>query len=273
MKSLRRMLTYTFTYFIAVAFSSGVLQAQEAKTKATTLYNNALELAQNQNFQDAIELYREALELANTPECEDCSDLAERANSQIPRVYYSRATHALQQFQNSKSVEAVDAAIEFFREAQEAGDEYGDTQVRDRSRSVIPQLYYNKSLVQYNNGNHDGALESLNQAIELNANYTLAYYQKGIVLNNMEGVSLEEILDAFDQAIEVGERVGDTENVNRSKRRVRAELVYRAVGQLDSNQRTRAIELLQRAREYEPNHVDVNYRLAQVYNERGNWEQ
>ncbi|MEX0770111.1 MAG: tetratricopeptide repeat protein [Balneolaceae bacterium] len=273
MKFMSRIFTCTFSFLMVVALSTDLLQGQNVKTEATRAYNNALELAQNQNFIDAIDLYMEARELATSPDCEDCSELAQMATNQIPRVHYSRASHAFQQFQQSKSVEAVDDAIEYFQDAQEAGEEFGDDQVRDRSRSVIPQLYYNKSLVQYNSGNHEGALESLNRAIELNANYTLAYYQRGIVLNNTDGVSLEEAIDAFDQAIEVGERVGDSENVGRAQRRVRAELVYQAVQRMDNNQRTQAIELLHRAEEYQPNHVDVNYRLAQVYNERGNWEQ
>jgi len=273
MNSVSQILTCTALFLIAMLSSANILQAQEARTKATRAYNNALELAQNQNFLDAIDMYKEALEMASASICEDCADLAEMANNQIPRVYYSRATHAFQQFKNDKSVESINNTIEYFHEAQEAGEEYGDDQVRDRSRSVLPQLNYQKSLVQYKNENYEGALESLDRAIELNSNYTLAYYQKGIVLNKSNTVGLEEVLEAFDKAIEVGERVGDSENVARSKRRARAELLYHGVQQMDNNQRTQALELLHRAEEYEPENVDVNYRLAQVYNERGNWQE
>jgi tetratricopeptide (TPR) repeat protein len=56
--------------------------------------------------------------------------------------------------------------------------------VSERSSAVIPQVYYNKSLVEYNMEDYSAAIESLDRAIELNANYTLAYYQKAIVLNN-----------------------------------------------------------------------------------------
>lgn len=273
MKFLSQILTYTLSSLIVIVLSANVLQAQEARTQATTTYNNALELAENQNFQDAIELYREALELASSPECEGCEDLAERANSQIPRVYYSRATHAFEQFKNEQSVEAISNAIEYFQDAQEAGGEYGDNQVRDRSGAVIPQLYYQKSLVQYKTEDHEGAIESLDNAIELNGNYTLAYYQKAIVLNNMDGVALDEVLNAFDTAIEVGERVGDSQNVSRAQRRARAELVYQGVQRLENNQRQEAIRLLTQAAEYEPNNADVNYRLAQAYNEQNNWQE
>jgi Tfp pilus assembly protein PilF len=168
--------------------------------------------------------------------------------------------------------EAANEAIALFEESAEAGEEFGDNQVRDRSRGVIPQVYYNKSLVQYNQEDHSAALESLDRAIELNENYTLAYYQRAIVLNN-SGASLEDVLEWFDRAIEVGQRVGDSDNVGRSQRRAGGELIYQAVQRMDENRMADALRMLDRAERYVPNSVDLHYRYAEVYNDRGSYNQ
>lgn len=274
MKSLSSIITFALVSLLATTgFTLGTdtdTDSQDARTEAVMAFNNARELAENGDYLDAIELYREALELSNSAECEDCEDIVERVETQIPRVYFTRASDSFQAFRQEQSADAADQAIEYFQEASEAGEEFGDNEVRDRSRAVIPQIHYNKSLVQFRQEDHDAALESLDRAIELNENYTLAYYQKGIVLNNA-GRDLEEILEWFDNAIEVGERVGDNENVQRAQRRAGGELVYQAAQRMDEERHADALRMLERAETYIPNDVDLHYRFAEVYNNRGNY--
>jgi len=245
--------------------------SQDVRTEAVMAFNNARELAENRDYLDAIELYREALELASSADCEDCEDIMERVETQIPRVYFTRASDSFQAFRQDQSTDGADQAVEYFEEAGQAGEEFGDDEVRDRSRAVIPQIYYNKSLVQYRQEDHEAAIESLDRAIELNENYTLAYYQKAIVLNNA-GRDLEEVLEWFDNAIEVGESVGDSENVQRAQRRAGGELVYQSVQRMDEERYADALRMLERAEAYIPNNVDLHYRYAEVFNNRGNYD-
>ncbi len=272
MKSLRSVFTFALVaLFATTAYALGSEnEEQDTRTEAVMAYNNAQELVSSNNHLDAIEMYREALDLARSADCEDCGDIVDRIESEVPRVYFSRASAAFQRFRNERSVEAAEESIEFFQEAAEAGQEFGDAQVSERSTAVIPQIYYNKSLVEYNMDNHSAAIASLDRAIELNANYTLAYYQKAIVLNN-SGAALEEVLEWFDNAIEVGQRVGDNENVERAQRRAGGELVYQAVQRIDEARMADALRMLNRAEQYVPNSVDLHYRYAEVYNDRGNF--
>lgn len=279
MKSLRRIITITLVaLFASSAYALGLdkevfeNEEQDARTEAVMAYNNAQELAQNEDFVDAIEIYREALSIAQSPECEGCEDIVELVQNQVPRVYFSRATDAFERFRNDRSAEAADQAIQYFQEAADAGEEFGDTQVRDRSRAVIPQVYYNKSLVEYNMEDYSAAIESLDRAIELNENYTLAYYQKAIVLNNADA-DLEEVIEWFDRAIEVGESVGDSENVARAQRRAGAELLYQGVQRMDEDRMADALRMLDRAQQYIPQDADLHYRFAEVYNNRGSYNQ
>lgn len=273
MKSLQLPLKTLFISLFLMSATMEVLTAQDARREATMAYNNARELVSGNDFLNGIEMYREALQLAESSSCEDCGDIAELVRNQLPRVYFSRAANGFEQFRSNRSdVSLADEAAELFLEAAEAGEEYGDEQVAQRSRAVIPQIYYNKSLAQYQQEDHAGALESLDRAIELNGNYTLAYYQRGIVLVNSDA-SLNESIAAFDEAIEVGERVGDSQNVNRARERAGEELLYQGTQRISDNQMGQALGLLNRAREYIPESADLYYRFAEVHNNRQEYQQ
>ncbi|MEX2600533.1 MAG: tetratricopeptide repeat protein [Balneolaceae bacterium] len=271
MKILTRVLTFAFTLVLATGATDYLQAQQSARVDAINAYNNARDLVDSGEYLDAIELYMEAMEIAESPACEDCADLVEQSQNQIPRVYYQRALSQYEQFRSSQTLENIQLSIDYFEEAGDAGEEYGDADVRDGSQRVLPQLYYTRSRIEYNNEDYDSALESLDIAIDLNANYTLAYYQRGIVLNN-SGAPLEDVLAAFDQAIEVGTRLEDNENVARAQRRAAEELVYQGYQQSQNNQRTEAIELLEQALEYDSNNVDAYFRLAEVQNQRGSYQ-
>ncbi|MEX1063681.1 MAG: tetratricopeptide repeat protein [Balneolaceae bacterium] len=272
MKSLSSIYIFSFAFLFAVTgFTTEVEgQGQEARTEATMAYNNARELAQEGEFLDAIELYRESLNISRSADCEDCGDIAELVENQLPRVYFSRATSAFETFRNDRSVSSAEQAVEYFEDAAEAGEEFGDDQVRDRSRSVIPQVYYNMAVAQYSQEDYSGAIENLDRAIELNANYTLPYYQKALALD-ASGAGLDEVLGWFDTAIEVGERMGESETVERAKRRAGTELVYQSVQRINEDRYNDALRMLERAAEYVPDNEDLHYRLAEVYNGRGEY--
>lgn len=271
MKIFTRVLTFAFTLVLATGATEYLQAQQSARVDAINAYNNARDLVDSGEYMDAIELYVEAMEISQSPACEDCADLVEQSQTQIPRVYYQRAMGQYEQFRTSQSLENIQLSIDYFEDAGDAGDEYSDTDVRDRSRGVLPQLYYTRSRIEYNAENYDAALASLDTALELNPNYPLAYYQRGIVLNNSDA-PLDEVLAAFDQAIEVGNSLNDSENVARAQRRAAEELVFRGYQRMQANQRTQAIELLERALEYNANNMSAHFRLAEVQNQRGAWQ-
>lgn len=261
----------TFVVALLLSFAGFLtdVQAQnEARTQATVAYNEARELVSGGNFDQGIARYIQALSTAESAECEECSDIVELVEGQIPRVYFSRASNAFNEFRSDRSAAAADQAIAYFQEAAEIGQEFGDEQVAQQSTRVIPQIHYNKSLAQYQQEDFDGALASLNRAIELNANYTLAYYQRAIVLNN-NGSSLDDIVSAFEQAIQVGESVGEADVAARARTRLGEELLYRGTNSLEEEQVGEAIELFTQAEQYIPEDADLHYRFAEAYNNQG----
>ncbi len=265
MKNVSRIFSKAAALLLIVSAMPMEANAQEARAEAVMLYNDARELAGGQQFLDAIEMYREAYEIASSDECEDCEDIVDLIEQQLPRVYLSRASNVFQEARSGRNLDAADRSIQYFEEAAAAGDEFGDNQVSSQSRHVIPQIHYFKSVIQFQQERFEDALSSLDRAIELNENYALAYYQRAIVLNNMDR-PLDEVIDAFDRAIEVGQQVGDTENVNRSQRRAGAELVYRAAQLIEQENYNDALVRLEQAERYTPNNKDVHYRFAEALN-------
>jgi len=268
MKSLKTILSCSFVMFLLLG-TAEITQAQdEARVEAIELYNNAQELAGGNDFDGAIDLYRDALEIARENGLNDITDLIEE---RLPRVYGSRASNSYRNYQNERTVASIDRAIEHFKESQEAAAEFGNQQVEQQAQGAIPQLYYVRSILNFRQDNLEDAMNDLDAALELNSNYAAAYYQKGIVQKKMTPEEVETWLQWYDRAISVSEQVGDNKTLENAREGAAEELIYRGVSLGEDREFNRAIELLEMVDEYVPNSDEQHYRLAEIYNQRGNW--
>ena len=267
MKSYSKILPALLLFAMILGLSQQAT-AQDARGEAVTLYNQAQELAGSNELEDAIATYRDALEIADSNELQDISD---RIRTNLARVYYTRASRAFQQFQQQRSIEAVNTAINYFEEAQDAGEEFDDEQVVQQTTRALPQLHYLKSTIQFRNENYEAAMTSLDRAIELNSNYATAYYQRAIVHKKQFPNQTEQTFEYYDQAIELAERLGDTRTLNNARTGAAQELIFRANNQKEDNNYSRAVELLNRVSNYDSQNADAHYRLAEVHNLQGNY--
>lgn len=269
MKSFSKILPALLLLAMILGLSQQVT-AQDARGEAVTLYNQAQELAGSNELEDAIATYRDALEIADENELQDISD---RIRTNLARVYYTRASQAYQQFQQARSIPAVNTAIEYFEDAQDAGEEFNDEQVVQQTARALPQLHYLKSTIQFRNENYDAAMSSLETAIQLNPNYPTAYYQQAIVHKKQYPSQTDQTFEYYDQAIELAEQLGDNRTLNNARTGAAEELIYRANNLKDNNNYSRAVELLNRVTNYDPDNADAYYRLAEVQNLQGNFSQ
>ncbi len=270
MKFLKTSITGLLLGLLAIGITAD-LQAQD-KTDAVEAYNKALELTKEEKYEEAVNMYNQAIELARELE-EEGQDIVNRAENQLPPVYYQMALVKYKDFQKEKSLGSLETTINAFGEAAEISDEYGDGERADKSKNVITQLLYTKSILQYRNQDLEASVATLDEVIDRNANYAKAYYQKGIVVKNMNAAELDRVLDLFDQAIEVGEKTNDAKIVREAKEAAQEELVYRGANHIEDNNLDTAINLLNRALEYDSSSADAYYRLAEVYNKQQNWDQ
>jgi tetratricopeptide (TPR) repeat protein len=114
--------------------------------------------------------------------------------------------------------------------------------------------------------NYEAADAEFDRAIEINANYAKAFYQKGLVHKNLDEGTVEAFLQWFDRAIVLGEAQNDGEVVRLSKDAAHAELLYRGAKLIQDGKYSAAIELLRASLEYNLESADSYYRLAEASN-------
>lgn len=245
--------------------------AQDNKAAAFEAYNKALELAKSGQYEQAINMFNQAI--SNAEELgEEGTDIIQRSQRQLPSIYYQLSLSNYKTFQQEKSISSLEETIASFRETGDVAEEYGNTEIADKSGQVITQLLYTKSLLQFQTADYDESLASLDKAISRNPNYAKAYYQKGIVAKKQER-SLDEILGYFDQAIEAGNKTNDTQTVQNAKEAASEELLFRGATKINEEQAyEEAVTLLNRALEYEPSSANAYYRLAEAYNKQALWD-
>lgn len=260
------------TIFLLGLFMLGVgtsVEAQDRK-EAVQTYNSAREMVQSGDYQSAIEQFKKAIEIGKQIGSEG-EDIVERAEAKLPEVYLQIAMDEYRAFKENQTLSNLDATINAFLDTKEVADEYGNSKVSNQANSVVNQLMYSKSILQFKQQNMEDAIATLDKVIERAPNYAKAYYQKGIVLKNMNSANLEEAIAMFDKAIEVGQQTNDNQIVTRAQEAARDELIYRGAKATENKNFARAKELLNRALEYDSSSADAHYRLAEAYNKTQDW--
>jgi len=270
MKSFKILVSlFAAVTFTLVAADQSNAQ-DDARAAVIQLYNQAQEQAGSGNFTNAIGLFRDALDVARENNVDDIVGLIEET---LPKVARSRASSAYREYQQQRTRENATTALEYFESAQEIGQEFGDQEVVQQATAAIPQLHYIRSIHEFRDQDYAAAMQDLDTAIELNGNYSVAYYQKGVVSKAMNPADTDGFMQWYDQAIEVAQRVNDTRTLNNARQGAAEELIFRAVTLKDERQYDRAIQLLNRVENYVSQSADAQYRLAEIYNMRGNWQQ
>ena len=270
MKSLKYLITLVAALSLTIMAAEKSHAQDDARSEVITLFNQAQEQASSGDFTGAIELFEDALEVANA---NAIMDIAGQIEDILPRVAQSRASNAYRAYQNERTRSSATQAIRYFEIAKEMADEYGDSEVAQRAQAAIPQLYYIRGILEFRNENYDDSIADLEKAMELNANYAAPYYQMGVVMKAVNPNDIDQAMEWYDKAIEVADRTNDTRTLQSARNGARDELIFRAVNLAEDRSFNRAIQLLNRVLErYDSESADAHYRLAEIYNERGNWD-
>lgn len=242
------------------------------KRSAVKTYNKALELGQSGEYEQAINVFNQAINQAQELG-EEGEDIVQRSQDKLPQIHYQLALQKYKNFQSDQNLENLNAAIEEFRNTRDVSEEYDASQTAQKAEGIITKLMYQKSLVQYQQNNSKEALNTLDQVIERNPNYANAYYQKGIVIKNMDAKNLEDAIEQFDEAIEVANKTGANQVASRAQDAAREELVYRGAQATENENYDQAIQLLKRALNYDSTSANAYYRLAEAHNKIQEWQQ
>lgn len=255
---------FFFSFFSIVLVASASLVAQD-QAAAITAYNEARELAQAKDYSAAIDKYSEAIEIASQLG-EGGEDIKNRSEKQIPKLYFTIAVDAFNEFRSGPSLEKLDATIELFIQSEEIGINFGDTDVQRKSSSVLAQLNYQKGLMLFKREMFVESVEALDEAIRINPNYAKAFYQKALVHKKNSPEDIDGIMGWYDQAIATAIRVNDSEVERLANQSAHGDLLFRGAKAIEAGNNTQAIELLQSSLDYFSESSDSYYRLAEASN-------
>lgn len=250
------------------------------RTQAVQLYNKGLEEAQADNYDAAISTFTQVISVAEQlgPEGED---IKVNAESQIPKMYFAQARSFYQEFQSSRDLAKLDEAIDAFQTTIEISEEYNDDRYAPTAESAIPQLYYAKSVLLYNQEEFEASEKAVDQALNLNSNYAAAYYQKAKIFKKKndsedDGIidqGVDEMLEWYDRAIQVGESTDKMDIADKAREAAHDELLAVGTRASESGDLDSALEMLGKALTYNNASANVYYRLAEVHNKAGNPEE
>lgn len=270
MEHLKKNILTAILGLLVIGFAATDLRAQD-RAAAVKTYNAARDLAQQGNYEQAISQYNQAL--ANAAGLgEEGQDIVEMIEDALPRVHFFQARSIFQSNNPPSSVEQYDQIISAFKEAASVAGEFGDSEIQTKAAGVVTQMYNNKASYLIRQENYEGALTAVNTALERKSNYPHALYQKALTLKNLQRPQ-EEVLAAYDKAIEVAGQQGNTQVENSATESAANYLFAMGAEQAMNDNYSEAIELLNRALEYEPQHSNAYYRLAFTYNKRSEWQQ
>ena len=255
---------FFFSFFSIVLVASASLVAQD-QAAAITAYNEARELAQAKDYSAAIDKYSEAIEIASQLG-EGGEDIKNRSEKQIPKLYFTIAVDAFNEFRSGPSLEKLDATIELFIQSEEIGINFGDRDVQRKSSSVLAQLNYQKGLMLFKREMFVESVEALDEAIRINPNYAKAFYQKALVHKKNSPEDIDGIMGWYDQAIATAIRVNDSEVERLANQSAHGDLLFRGAKAIEAGNNTQAIELLQSSLDYFSESSDSYYRLAEASN-------
>jgi tetratricopeptide (TPR) repeat protein len=257
--SQKKLHIQLFIAFAALILGSSPVFAQ-SYADAVERFNEAQEVLRANNYHEALQKFKTAAQVSRSVGSE-ADEIRTRAENQIPAVQFVIARELLNA---RKFQEAIDA----FAKANEYARTYNVARIQQQSANILPVIHLQYGNTEFRNGNIDKAETLYRKAIELNMNYARAYYQLGLVFRNRE--NLDEAISYYDQAIQIARNTGDEEVAQQAEAAARDYLTFRGASMVEGNPRA-AVRLLERSLEYDMEHADTYYRLAEAYNNLAMW--
>ncbi|HPR58109.1 MAG TPA: tetratricopeptide repeat protein [Bacteroidales bacterium] len=235
--------------------------AQDINSAIET-FNEGNQALQGGNLEMAIEKYKTAKDVAATLGAEG-NDIVAAAKKQIPTLYYQLGVQDYRDKNFEKAISEFQNAITF-------GEEFEDSETVQKAKDIVPKLYNSLGNDFFKEGNHEEALANFNKAVELDPNYSRAYWGQGLVLNKMG--KDEEMNIAFNKAKELAAAEGDEALVERINTTGQKFFKADGIRLLQAQDWNGALKALEASNKYKADDPDTYYYIALAYNGLGNWE-
>ena len=225
-------------------------------------FNAAAEEVNTGNFETAISKFEDCIDLA-TQLGDEGDEMKDRAEGQIPALYYKLATTAYKE-------KDYEGAITRFEETVAASEQYGNEDLKAKSLKYLPSLHNAVGNRKYKEGNYEAAMTHFDKAIEYKPDYAKAYFGKGQVYQKQGDT--ENMLATLEKTIELSNAAGDEKTAKVASQKVRDH--YYSIGRLavkEDDYQT-AVENLTRALEYDAEFSEPYYLLSVMYNKEMSYD-
>lgn len=184
--------------FAATLFALSVCVAANAQdlAQATELYNNAATALKGGDKAGALEGFQKALEMTASLG-EDGAALATDCKNIIPNILLSLGKDAA----NAKDTQK---AVEYLAQAQKLGAEYGQQEIADEAKGLVPQIYIAEANGLLNEKKFAEAAAEYQKALDLDGANGVAWLRLGMAKAN--AADTEGALAAFAKASEFGQK-------------------------------------------------------------------
>lgn len=140
---MRNIVLLAFLFFGIYANAQDINAAIEE-------FNQGNQALQSEDFPLAIQKYKTALEIATTLG-EEGQELMAAAKKQIPTLYYQIGIQDYKEKNNEKAIIELQNAIKY-------GEEYGEQDMVDKSKDLIPKIHFARGNDLFKDGKFDEAL-------------------------------------------------------------------------------------------------------------------
>ena len=179
-----------------IALSLGVAANAQDLNQATELYNNAATALNEGNNAGALEGFQKALEMSSALG-EEGAALAADCKGIIPKIL-------LQMGKEAANAKDMDKAIELLGQAEKLGAEYGQAEVAESAKELVPQLYLAEGNSLLNEKNFAGAAAMYQKVLDINGENGVAWLRLGMAKGNSGDV--EGAIAAYTKASEFGQK-------------------------------------------------------------------
>lgn len=184
--------------FAATLFALSVCVAANAQdlAQATELYNNAATALNGGDKAGALEGFQKALEMTASLG-EDGAALATDCKNIIPNILLSLGKDAA----NAKDTQK---AVEYLAQAQKLGAEYGQAEVADEAKALVPQIYVAEANALLNEKKFAEAAAEYQKALDLDGENGVVWLRLG--MSQASAGNTEAALAAYAKASEFGQK-------------------------------------------------------------------
>jgi tetratricopeptide (TPR) repeat protein len=242
-------------------FILGSLTAQTL-TDVINEFNTGVEKVNSQEYDVSIEHFNKVLEMAATVG-DEANDMKEKAEQQIPAVYYRQATVFMKRKQYDNAIPFLEKTVEF------ATLYNNNEEISAKASGYLPQLYVMEGNLEWKNQSYDAAIANFDKALALNEGLYQAYQGKGMVYLDQDETDL--MLEAFAKAKEGAQAKNDTKTIDQVNEVIDNyynKFITEEMASVDpeDNDYTYVVEACENALAANPNNPRALYHLAIVAN-------